>query len=82
MSLDTRIAAFVEYVGRPLLEDFRKCLEELRTLDLGLTQQTVKEVIFALGLWHLMGEVLRGLTLIAITWIICQTLLQLWPFLL
>lgn len=65
-------AAFVEYVARPLTEDWRIILEELRQLNIGLTQQMMKDVTVALGLYHLLTEIVRGLTYIAVTWIICQ----------
>lgn len=72
MSLDTRVGAFVEYVLRPLTEDIRHILEEVRSLNIGVTQQTVKEVTFALGLWHLTGEVIRAVSYVVIVWMVCQ----------
>ena len=72
MSLETRVGAFVEYVVRPLSEDWKRILEELRSLNIGITQQTVKEVTFALGLWHLTGEVIRALTYVTVVWMVCR----------
>ena len=74
-----RIATFIEYVLRPLSEDWRLILEQLKSLNIGLTQDTIKQTCFALGCWHLLGELLRAGSYIAVTWIICQTLLALWP---
>ena len=78
MSLDTRIAAFVEYVIRPLSEDWRLIIQELKSLNIGITQDTLKQVTFALGLWHLMGEIIRACSYIAVTWVICRTVVSVW----
>lgn len=75
---ETRIAAFTEYVLRPLVEDWRKILEELRSLNIGITQQTVKQACFALGLWHVLGEVIRAVCYVLIVWIVCHTVLLVW----
>ena len=71
MSLE-RWGAFLEYVIRPMSEDWRQILDQLKSLNIGITQQTVKEVTFALGLWHLGGEVLRAVTYIVVVWMVCQ----------
>ena len=71
---ETRIAAFCEYVLRPLSEDWRLILEQLKSLNIGITQDTIKETCFALGLWHLTGEIIRAITYILITIVICQTI--------
>ena len=75
---ETRIAAFVEYVVRPLSEDWRLILEQIKSLNIGLTQDTIKQTCVAIGLWHLTGEMIRASCYIIITWIICQTIVQLW----
>jgi hypothetical protein len=78
---EQRIAAFVEYVLRPLSEDWRVILEQVKSLDIGLTQETIKVTAFALGLWHLGGEIIRAVSYILITWLICQAVVQIWPLL-
>ena len=75
-----RIGAFVEYVAQPLTEDIRLILEQLRSLNIGLTQETIKSTCFALGLWHLAGELIRAASYIIITWILCQTVHSLWSW--
>ena len=70
MSMDTRLAAFCEHVIRPTTADFLQIVQELKSLNIGITQETIKQVSVALGLWHITGEVLRALTYIIITWII------------
>ena len=67
-----RWGAFLEHVIRPMSEDWKQILSELRSLNIGLTQQTVKEVTFALGLWHLTGEVIRAATYVVVVWMVCQ----------
>ena len=71
---ETRIAAFTEYVLRPLTEDVRLIIEQLKSLNIGITQETIKDTCFALGLWHLTGEVIRAVTYIFITIVICRTI--------
>ena len=73
-----RVGAFIEYVMRPLTEDVRLILEQVKSLDIGITQDTIKQTCFALGLWHLVGEVIRAACYIIITWIVCQTIQLLW----
>lgn len=67
-----RIGAFVEYVVRPLSEDWRQILEQLRSLNIGITQQTIKEMTVALGVWHLAGEVIRAVSYVVIVWLVCR----------
>ena len=67
-----RWGAFLEHVIRPMSEDWKQILSELRNLNIGLTQQTVKDVTFAIGLWHLTGEVIRAATYVVVVWMVCQ----------
>ena len=79
MSLnEERVGAFVEYVLRPLSEDWRAILDQLKSLNIGITQQTVKEVTFALGLWHLAGEVVRAVTYIVVVMLVCNAVVHVW----
>ena len=73
-----RIGAFIEYVMRPLSEDWRAILDQVKSLNIGITQQTVKEVTFALGLWHLAGEVLRAVTYIVVVGMVCHAVVSVW----
>ena len=73
-----RIGAFLEYVMRPMVEDWRAILEQLKSLNIGITQQTVKEVTFALGLWHLAGEVVRAVTYIVVVMLVCNAVVHVW----
>ena len=73
-----RIGAFLEYVMRPLSEDWRAILDQLKSLNIGITQQTVKEVTFALGLWHLAGELLRAITYIVVVMLVCNAVVHVW----
>ena len=72
-NLDTRVAAFIEYVARPLTEDIRLILEQLKSLNLGITDQAIKDAVIGLGRWHLVGELIRAGTYIIVTWLICLT---------
>lgn len=69
-----RVGAFVEYVIRPLSEDWKVILDQLKALNIGVTPELLKQTTIALGLWHLAGELLRALCYITIVVIVCQTL--------
>ena len=71
---EARVGAFVEYVLRPLSEDWKLILEQLKSLNIGITQETITRITFGLGLWHVTGEIIRGLTYITIVWLVCQVL--------
>lgn len=74
---DRRLAAFIEYVVRPLTEDWRRILEELRALNVGITTKDVKTVTGILMVWHLLGEIVRAVCYIGVTWVICQAIVSL-----
>lgn len=76
---EQRLAAFVEYVLRPLSEDWRLILDQVKSLNIGLTQRTIKDTAFALGLWHLGGECIRAVSYIVVTYLVCHTCLALLP---
>ena len=78
---EQRVAAFVEYVLRPLSEDWRQILEQLASLKIGLTQETLRKMAITLGCWHVLCESIRAVSYIMVTWIICQTILKVWPLL-
>ena len=67
------IAAFVEYVGRPLLEDVRLILEKLEVLKLPIERQDIERAVKSLIVLHLVGEILRAITYISIGWLVCAT---------
>ena len=71
---DERLAAFIEYVIRPLSDDWRQILDRIKGLNIGLTQESVRKICFSLGIWHLIGELIRATSYILIVWIVCQTL--------
>ena len=68
-----RMAAFVEMVLRPLSEDWRLIVEKVVELKLPITPDLIKDTAIALGLWHVIGEIIRAACYISITWIVCQT---------
>ena len=74
LSLD-QIAAFTEYVARPMTEDIRLILDRVKELNLPITEEMVKKTAIAIGIWHIIGELIRAVTYVAITWIICQTVM-------
>ena len=78
---EQRIAAFVEYVLRPLSEDWRIIIEKVKELDFPITPGLIQRTAMALGLWHMCGEVIRAISYVAVTWLICQTVQAVWPLL-
>ena len=68
-----RLGSFIEYVARPLTEDIRIIFEKAKDLNLPISQELIEHAVLMLGLWHLAGEVIRSVTYLAITWIICET---------
>ena len=71
-----QLAAFAEYVVRPLSEDWRKILEELRALQLPITPQEIRRLAVWLGCWHLLVELLRAVTYVTIAVVVCHTVAQ------
>jgi len=74
-----RIGAFIEYVARPLTEDIRVILERAQQLNLPITEKVLFRVGGGLALAHLAGEIVRAITYIVITGIVCRTVLQILP---
>ena len=58
-----------------MAEDIRIILEKANALNLPLSESLIKQVGTGLAISHLAGEIIRGLTYISITWVICQTVL-------
>lgn len=79
MSLETRLAAFVEYVVRPMSEDWRRILEQMVALQVPLTPDLIKWMAWTLGIWHLLGELIRAFCYLGVTWLICQVIVKVWP---
>jgi hypothetical protein len=70
-----RIKAFVEYVLRPLSEDWRIILEKVKELDLPLTEESLTQCMETLGKYHLAMELLRSITYILITFLVCRAVI-------
>ena len=69
----TRLAAFVEYTLRPMAEDWRQILDRVKELGLPLDAATLRSVAKTVGLWHVVGEVIRAGSYVIIVWLVCQT---------
>ncbi len=67
------IAAFIEYCGRPLMEDARIILEKLEGLKLPLDKPTIMKAVGGVVLLNLVGQIIRAVTYITIAWFVCQT---------
>ena len=71
-----RIATFVEYVARPLLEDVVIILEKANELKLPVREKFIRRLIVDLTISHVIGEIIRAICYIIITWIVCRTVIQ------
>ncbi len=67
-----QIAAFAEYVIKPMGVDVREILDTVRKLNIPISTNLVKTVAMQLWLANLIREVIRGLTYIGVTWILAQ----------
>lgn len=61
-----QIGAFVEYVVRPLSDDWRQILEKMQELKLPITEKAIKQVCIALGFFNLIKEIIRSITYVVI----------------
>ena len=71
-----RIGAFVEYVLRPLSEDWRLILERLRELNLPLSDGVLRDTAKAIVTTHLVHELIRAATYIIITGLVCHAVIR------
>lgn len=61
-----QVAAFIEYVARPLMEDAKLILDSVHKLNIPLTEQMLKKAFICLGLLDLIKEIIRSATYIMI----------------
>ena len=75
--MDSRaIGAFVEHVGRPLMEDARVLMETLQKLNLPLSERLIKRTCFYLGAMSLLKELIRSFTYIVIAGVLGRVAFQ------
>ena len=68
-----RLAAFVEYVARPLTDDLKQILEQLNTLGFRYDSEVLLTAARQLILCHIGLEVLRNVVYLLMTSLICWT---------
>ena len=68
-----RLAAFVEYVARPLVDDLKQVLEQLNTLGFRYDSETLLAAAKQLILCHIGLELLRNAVYLLMTGLICWT---------
>lgn len=68
-----RIGSIVEFLVRPLVEDIRVILEKLKELNFPLSERVVKDTVDTCIFGIVITELLRALTYLAITVIVCVT---------
>ena len=77
MAFDPKpIAAFIEYVVRPMSEDWRLIVEKLKELNVPLSPDLIRYVTFWSCITHVFLESLRLLCYVGITWLVCQTVVR------
>ena len=73
--IDARqIAAFTEYVLRPMSDDWRQILEKLQQLNLPISDSLIRECAKRLVQVRLIQEVIRAITYIVIVGVVCLTI--------
>lgn len=68
-----RLAAFVEYVVRPLMEDFKQILEQLKALGFRYDAETLFNTAKHLMICHIGLELFRNLIALLIAGLVCWT---------
>ena len=72
--IDARqVAAFTEYVLRPMSDDWRQIVEKLQQLNLPISEALIRECATRLVAVRLIQEVIRAVTYIVIVGVVCIT---------
>lgn len=64
--------AFVEYVVRPMTEDWRLILDRMVELKLVPTQENLKAIGKQIAMAHVVSECVRAAVAITIAWLVCR----------
>ena len=72
-----KIQAFLEYVIRPLTDDIRQILEKLKELNLPISEKLITDTLNSLIYTHITTEIIRWITYVTITSIVCYTVVVL-----
>ena len=65
-----RLGAFCEYILRPLIDDIRQIIYQLKESGLTLSEETIRRSILLLGRYHLLGECIRAVCYVVVTLIV------------
>lgn len=68
-----RIAAFVEYVVRPLTDDLKQILEQLNKLGFRYDTETILNMVRHLVICHIGLELLRSSVYLLMAGLVCWT---------
>ena len=68
-----RLAAFVEYVARPLMDDIKQILEQFNTLGFRYDAEAFLKAARHLVLCHIGLELLRYVVYLLMTGLVCWT---------
>ena len=68
-----RLAAFVEYVARPLTDDLKQILEQLNKLGFRYDSQTLLTAAKHLVICHVGLELMRNILYLLMTGMVCWT---------
>ena len=71
-----QLAAFCEYVIRPMSEDWRTILEQIKALNLPITEGLVRDIALWSCVTHICLELVKWAVYISITWLVCRTVVQ------
>lgn len=67
-----KLAAFIDYVCRPMIEDIRKILDRVESLKLPINRQMLESVATRLILIHLLSTLIQAISYVIITGIVCR----------
>lgn len=71
-----QLAAFCEYVVRPMSEDWRTILEKVQELKLPLHPELIRDIVAWCLVTHVLLEVVKWAVYVSITWLVCRTVVQ------
>ena len=71
-----KMAGFVEYTMRPLTEDVKEIVKALEKIGPPFTKDIIYEVAGKIALVHLACRIIEYASYIAITYIVCSTVIH------
>ena len=74
-----QVAAFMEYVLRPMSDDIKTIISDLKDLDLPLTEDLIRQIVKTCLATHIILELIKWAVYVTVTWMVCQTVIKVFP---